>query len=608
MNEIAVAAASEFSGDGAQRSHAAGEPVTWPIAGREDPDARLRAIAEELAGPRRILEKVFLQMGEGLAACTTLLGEISAAHEAMPAEFASPAFTAAVRHLEDTRDQVNAMAAAHFGEQDHILELSDMTASVGAPISELRKAVRAISLISTNARIVAASFGGNNSDVAAFTSDMAELARSVNEAVGAFSRSYDRLVSSLAAARTANAAFTARHGGTMTHISGEITAQLEAVDCHRVQAAAKVVERSKLTGEIRSRIGNAVFALQIGDITRQRIEHVEEAFDALEASSSDAASCGTFVAICHLQGMQLDEAIEDFDAGVVDLAATLNQLAQDAAVVLRDSNEEAATLLSAGGSALAMMIADLRAICVLFVEFERTRLGLEKIVDDVAQSVAAMVHHLDSIRTIERQIRLLSFNATIQCGRVDNQEQGRALRVVAEQLRDLSGQTVVAAGAIMTGLKEADTRTRLLMEGRSSLVAEQTTVLREAAVAAIDMFEAVVGRLRKGAEAMRSIGGRTVQLLGSTAESVSSRQHFSSDWRRTRADIDALTEGVRADFDPAAVDPALQTELRARYTMEDERSVHDKVFGTTSDSAAPPIAATEAAATEAAESLDELFL
>ena len=600
MNEIVVSAASKSSGDGAQRGLAAGEPVTRK---REDSGVRLRAIAEELAGPRRIIEKVFLQMGEELAACTTLLGEISAAHEAMPAEFASPAFTAAVRHLEDIRDEVNAMTTAHFGEQVHIKELADITSGVGPPISELRKAVRAISLISTNARIVAASFGGNNGDVAAFTSDMAELARSVNEAVGAFSRSYDKLVSSLAAARTANAAFTARHGGTMTHISGEITAQLEAVDCHRVRAATKVVERSKLTGEIRARIANAVFALQIGDITRQRIEHVEEAFSALEGHSSDGASCDTFVAICGLEGLQLDEAIKDFDAGVVGLSVTLNQLAQDAAVVLRESNDEAETLLSAGGSALATMIADLRATSVLFVEFERTRSGLEKIVDDVAESMAAMVHHLDSIRTIERQIRLLSFNATIQCGRVDDEEQGRALRVVAEQLRDLSGETVVAAGAVMTGLKEADARTSLLMEGRSSLVAEQTTILREAAVAAIDMFEAVVGRLRNNAETMRSVGGRTVQLLGATAESVSSRQHFSSDWRRTRAEIELLTDGVPANFDPAAVDQALLGQLRARYTMEDERRIQDQFFGMASEPLAPPVAATEPA-----DSLDDVFL
>lgn len=604
MNDIAATGVLKPFGDDAYWRRKASEPVGRPIVGRED--HRLRAIEEEFAGPRRIIEKVFLQMGEGLAASTTLLGEISAAHEAMPAEFASPAFTAAVRHLEDIREQVNAMAAAHFGEQDHINELADMTRGVGSPISELCKAVRAIGQIAINARIVAASFGSNNGDVAAFTSDMSELAKSVNEAVGAFSRSYQALVSSLAAARTANAAFTARHGGTMTHISGEITAQLSAVDCHQTLAAAKVVERSKLTSQIRTRIGNAVFALQIGDITRQRVEHVEEAFEALqalEARSGDAASCVTFAAICHLQGLQLDETIGEFDAKVIDLAATLNQLARDAAVVLQESNDEAGTLLSAGGTALATMIADLRAICVLFREFERTRLGLEQIVDDVAQSVAAMVRHLDSIHAIERHIRLLSFNATIQCSRVDDEEQGRALRVVAQQLRELSRQTVVAAGAIMAGLKEADARTRLLMEGKSSLVAEQITVLREAAIAAIDMFEAVVDRLRVDAETMQAVGTRAVQLLETTAESISNRQRFSDDWHRARAEIDGLIQGIPDRFDPAVVDPSLLAELRARYTMEDERRIHDKLFGVTSDLVAPPIAATGAD-----DNVDDVFL
>jgi len=63
---------------------------------------------------------------------------------------------------------------------------------------------------------------------------------------------------------------------------------------------------------------------------------------------------------------------------------------------------------------------------------------------------------------------------------------------------------------------------------------------------------------------------------------------------------------VRAESetpDAEAVDPIIFAEPCARYTMEDARGVHDKVFGTSFDAVAPPVAATEAE-----KNLDDLFL
>ncbi len=568
-------------------------------------NARILEIMAELAAPRRIVEQTFLQMGERLCECTRILGEVSAVHEGMPAELASPDYAAAAQRLGEIRGEVDKLAVAYYAEQDQLRQLSDIARRVAAPIAELREAVRSIDLIATNARIVAAGFGGNNDDVVAFTSGMAQLARNVGEAVSAFSKSYDVLVANLAAARSANEAFATKHGATLSHISGKLGSQLSTLELQRADAAVRVAEHGKLTGQIRAGIGAAVSAMQIGDITRQRVEHAEQAFETFTARAAELAAGSavhSLAAVCRLQDLQLEETVRDFDREVVELAATLGGLAKDAAAALRDSNKEAETLLSAGGTALAAMIADLGEICTLFEQFERTRAGLERIVDDVARSVAAMVDHLGSVRAIEQQIRLLSFNTTIQCGRFGDAGEGRALRVVAQQLREVSAQTVTAASATMAGLNDVDTRTRQVMQGRASLMAEKITTLGEAAVTAMGMFDAVAGRLRQRAETMLRIGPQAVELLDATARSVSGRRTLSSGWRAAQGEIAALAQEI-VDADFAAADPALLADLRKRYTMESEREIHDNLFASLPVAvAAPPVVPAPAEA-----SLDDVL-
>ena len=563
-------------------------------------DLLLRGVANELARPRQAIEQSFLQMGDGLGNCVKLLELLSAAHEALPVELSGAEFSAAVATLAEIRDHVNAIATSHAGEKDHVGLLAEMTERVQQPMCDLRATVRAIGQISTNARIVAAGFGTSNQDVTAFTSDMASLAQKVNEAVDAFSLGYERLSKRLAAARLTNNAFVSRHGNTIAQISQTLEAGIETIAVLRRQVASIADERAATTSRIRVGIGNAIFALQIGDITRQRIEHVEKACELLRDRSHVQATQGAVAAIGRLQLIQLDQTIGGFEKEVLGLAENINDLSRNAVAVLNEGSDEAQTLLSAGSGSLSRIAGELRHICSLLGEFERARVEQERIVDDVTRSVAEMVGHLQSIRAIEQQIRMLSFNATIQCCSVDDGEQGRGLGAVAQQSRDLPNQTVPATRAIMAGLKGADDQTQRLMDERNALDSQQIDAVREGAVAAITVFERVASRLRASSERIKTVGRRTVWLLGMTSRRVSDRQRIGNGWRLAHSKLEQFMTAAADSPDPDAVDQWLRDELRSVYTMEDERRIYDAFFSI--EPSAPASAVPES------EDLDDMFL
>lgn len=599
MSQV-VLAVSDRGNAADQRGQDAPRPSVRRGTAQRYQDLLLRGVVNELARPRQAIEQSFLQMGDGLGNCVKLLEIISAAHEALPVEFSSAEFSAAVQTLVDIRGHVNVIATSHADEKDHVGLLAKTTAGVEQPMSDLRATVRAIEQISTNARIVAAGFGTTSQDVTAFTSDMASLSRKVNEAVDAFSLGYERLAKRLAAARISNSAFAARHGNAITQISQTLKSEIETIAAFQKQAESIAAERAETTSRIRGGIGKAIFALQIGDITRQRIEHVEKACELLRDGTRVQAAPEALAAIGRLQLLQLDQTVACFENEVSDLADNINGLSQNAAAVLNQGNDEADTLLSAGSGSLARMARELREICSLVGEFERARVERERIVDDVTRSVAEMVRHLQSIRAIEQQIRMLSFNATIQCGVVDDGEEGRGLGAVAQQLRELSNQTVAAVSAIMAGLKDADDQTRALMDERDSQDSQQVAAIKAGAVAAIGVFERVAGRLRTSTERIRTVGRRAVWLLGMTSQRVSDRQRNSTSWRLAHSKLEQFMASVANSQDPDGVDRGLRDELRSIYTMEDERKIHDEFFSIEPNAGA--------SADPESESLDDMFL
>jgi methyl-accepting chemotaxis protein len=391
-----------------------------------------------------------------------------------------------------------------------------------------------------------------------------------------------------------------RNGDTIGRISEKLKAELETIADYRKQAESISGERAETTGRIRAGIGKAIFALQIGDITRQRVEHVERAIEIIENPSRAPATSGGLAAIYRLQYLQLDQAIAVFEAEVGDLAENINQLAAHATAVLKQASSEAENLRSASGGALGRLAAELRQVTGLIEQFERARVERQTIVDDVTRSVAEMVRHLESIRAIERQIRTLSFNATIQCSRVVDGDQGRGLAAVAQQLRELSNRTVTVVGAIMAGLTSADEETRALVEERDSWHSQQIVAIRDGAAAAIGVFEQLAGRLRTGTESIKSVGARAVSLLGATAQRISDRRGIGASWRPACCKLDQLAMSASEAPDPDAVDQVLRDDLRSAYTMEDERKIHDELFAVASN--------TTVATVPDEQNLDDLFL
>lgn len=551
------------------------------------------ALSGRLAEPRRTIEKAFLDMGERLMACARLLREISSAHESMPAELKGDDFAKAVESMHALREAIGRMSLRHDADETEIGRLATMSDALYDPIDSLNKAVRGLRLISVNARIVAAGLKNHDGDFDSFALEMADHGKHAATIVAEFTASHAHLAATLASAGAANQAFRDRHRDTLAAISGRLAGQLAAIELHKERATTDAVESGRLTKQISARIGDAVSALQVGDITRQRLEHVEDGLRDLESADATTA---TAALVCRLQFLQLEDAGRDFALQVSAFAGALRDLSSDARLVLEDSAAQSDALLAQGGTALAGLVDDLKAMMLLLREYEAMTTELTTLRSQVAVSVASMRDRMAAIEDLEHSMRLLSLNTAVRCSHLGHE--GRALRVIAQEMRELSANTVEAATSVTASLQDAQAMLAALGEAGDEH-AEASSLTADAA-AAIELLNRVVDRLRQAAGRIADCGPKTAALLQQAAATARGYERYSDGWHSVSEELGRLS-GADAVGNGQA-DTELLARLRRRYTMVSERRIHDEICGV--DQSAEVTAPEETAcADQALESL-----
>src|SRR5690606_35665174 len=284
---------------------------------------------------------------------------------------------------------------------------------------------------------------------------------------------------------------------------------LEALAARRQAAAAGSAEPSRVSRQIVGRIGSAVMALQVGDATRQRLEHVEAALGNLAdvladkpvhgLSIGEEAKAETLAALATLQQALLTSAAEDFDREVQEAETALDALAADASVIMERSRNLYGSD-NGSASAMAALNAQLRTASAILRDCETERAKLETVATAVHDTVGVLLGHVAAVQDIEANMRLVSLNAAVRCAQLG--PRGASLNVIATQLRELTSETVVAAEAAMSQLDQSSELAKAFGAEATGDSAGQIGRLEQQANHALTLLTALDARL---AEALGSL-------------------------------------------------------------------------------------------------------
>lgn len=568
-------------------------PAPTPLAAT----AALHEIARGLAQPRERIESVFVAVGGRLAEGATTLNRITKVFEALPAELQNPSLAEASERLAEVGRKAEAISRLFADEQADLTRLADVVAAADHPIAALQRAVKMMGIVAINARVVAAGVVGDGDDFDVFTTDIATLSSDASSTIQQFTAAYRQLTQEVAGAVRERGRASNVQPDTLRELAAGMDGALAELAHQRAVSADGTAETGRVSRQIAGRIASAVMALQVGDSTRQRLEHVETGLAGLcgllDEASLPADAEMALSAMGGLQVAQLADAAAAFEADVEEAGVALRELASDARIIM-DQSRAVYGRSDGAASPLTALSHAVRDAAMVLRQCEAERDKLERVAKSVLATVGVLLGHVEAVQEIEANMRLVSLNAAVKCAQLG--PRGAALNVIARQLRELTGETVAAAEAAMARLHEAARLAQAFGAAANGDTAGKVGELEQEASAALLLLQAIDKSLATALGTLNQDGPAVIGLLGDAAETFTRQSGISEGMRDLELQLAALCPPMQAAPPPAAVATLLAAH-RGTYTMDAERRVHDRLLG-----AAPAETAAEAEA-----ELDDIF-
>jgi methyl-accepting chemotaxis protein len=360
------------------------------------------------------------------------------------------------------------------------------------------------------------------------------------------------------------------------------------------------------TRKISQQVSEIVVGIQFHDSMRQRIEHMIKSFQDIASLCADGASTpesnsdkterfSSAYSILDIQVAQLNQVISEVDAvyernvqafgGIGEevnaLAQTLSGLGSDNTEAGKGREVEAED----GFSELNSHLDHLRRL------LGQGRSLVNQISGTAAQAseTAGMLSdHAKNVRSLSFEIHILAINAILNALRLG--DKGATLEVLAEEVKGLSNQSEAFVSQVddllasisstaqeleagpqgKAGAKEAGSSVRVSMEEGIEAVSrsyDQFSKYSSEAFERAGALKAAISHTSGGLEFLNELAGRLKGHLGELEEITADLSPWAS------RDSEYLTDNA--------------DKLAKRYTMQQEREVHEQVIKCTSDSKDP---------------------
>lgn len=484
-------------------------------------------------------------------------------------------------------------------KQGALAKISGLCNAVHARVEDMREIIRYLRTIAITVKIT----GAGIPEFSGFADEIRERIQTVAEEIDRFGEQLVFMRTRLATASTSSEGVVRDFASAIPLLVANMDRSSVALAEQQRRMSATARDLKQITGSIEGKIAMVLSALQIGDVTRQRIEHVMSMLDSIDdfRRSDDAKSldgerlAGLDRAISALARAQLEETIHEFHQKCASIAANIASFTVDAGQVLSLRDDLAGHGRPADNNILEQMKTDLAQASDLSVKVaDRTR-DLDQVVASVGESTQALIAGIATIRKIKLDIFYMALNSNLACTRLG--EAGRSVNVASGELRVFADRLEAPAEGIVLQMQEIESARDLLTVDH----AHASNGIDEPLDMARSAVDAVAEQMSVGLQQLSDKGGAVFACI----ESAIRKLDFRSDLgdvlddclRIAKAEDMGALGPISAGHE--AID-GLSSRIFKSYTMAQERVIHQRFLPL-------PEAASAAAPMAAADEDDDLL-
>jgi hypothetical protein len=388
---------------------------------------------QRLDQARSVIEKRFLAAGEVLALAVGGVGQLIGSLDQL---------ADALDHqtVETTKAELNSAAQRLFGlrerletRREEIRGLIRVGDSLCSGIEDMRRDLAYLRVFAINIKVTAAGIPDAGDDFALFAQEISDRIESGRMELERFATEVMTLNAHLASAFAQEQALGGECERLIPAVPDGLVASAHDIATHHEKVARVTGEVRVIAQDIQRKVGSALGALQVGDSTRQRIEHVQQGMALLQATCPEPRALEVLSgAVNPLLAAQLGAAAADFNRDADQIHRSMAAIATHASELLR--LKDLAFGRSAGGEGfLDRMTVHLDQALRLVDRMEGADADAVQTGQAAVAAVEALTRRIAELQSIKTDVQQMALNTTLKCARIG--DAGKPLSVIAIELR-----------------------------------------------------------------------------------------------------------------------------------------------------------------------------
>ncbi|MFS8144810.1 chemotaxis protein [Rhizobium sp. R635] len=564
-----------------------------------------RDVSQSLESARSQVEERFLEGGTVLLSVMDVLNRLLNSLESVTTALDNKESSDTGADLRATVESLTALPVTEENRQQALVSLAQTGRDLRKHVADMQETMRYLRTFAVTVKIT----GAGLPEFAGFAQEILERIYSGTDEVNRFATHLDSLEKEVKLAASLGASVSRGYADTVPAVAAALRDDAAKIAGHRKDLGVVAREVGAIARGVQAKVASTLSALQIGDITRQRIEHVQATFSLLEdffageeGSRLDAGARRRLQnVIHHLTAAQMSEMCADFQRDSENVVKTIASFDHDMREILKLRDQMSGAGGEADGNFMRALESSVSAAHEIVKQVDTASRQADTVSQSTIGTAAKLFEAIGNIRAVKTDIHYMALNTNLRCSRLG--EEGKSINVVTAELRIFAGKLDDSADAIVNGLPA--------LEAAAGRVAPATDAgaggLDESLTAAVDNIRSAANVMENELKALAE-NGREVATKISLLIGKLDFQHDLGDVLARSANLLENVAGAEvADIsDLAETIAPLDRKIFKLYTMVQERNTHRGIIPAGNDDTPAPV---ETAKTEDDEDLfaDALF-
>ena len=547
--------------------------MQFAAAATADDIPSLASVGTAMGGLAAGLDARFVQAGTALASAYESVERLVSSLEGVTGAMNRQATMTAIDRMRLTADRLTRLPAEQSRRQLSLEAIKGASDELFQHLKQIRRTLSFLHICGLNIKVAAAGADG----FAEFADHMFAKLEQAEGQVDEFEAEIAGLGQSIDAMASADRLLVGECAAVIPRVPQKLAADAQALQRLQDDSAELAGQIAALARDIRAKVAVALGALQIGDITRQRLEHIAEAVDVLAGHVAECEDEGAarqaIDLVTALLAAQAADTVEDFHRETDRLTDSLRGIAPDAERLadMQQGGEDGRggdiqRLLHRLEQDIGEIASVTRQLCA--AEADSAKLG--QATSDAAES---LFDRLKAVNRIQKDVEQMAWNTALQCRGLG--ADGRGLAVISEEIQTFSRHLAGVWALVSHSFDRIDVASRAIETPRTA-DAQDGPDIGDMLMQSLD---AIRGGSARMVESLSGVDREAMQIgtmLRDTTDGIGYETGIGpalSVAAEQLASLAEATDGASEDGLPPSV-ATVMADIAARYTMGRERDIH----------------------------------